>query len=478
MLQPPREFSQRKIVLIITTTVFSFSAMTNAFYLMGLAALPWYLLTAICFFIPYAFIIAEYSYAYKDKPAGINDWLKDNLSENVATIATFLWYCSYSVWLVSLSMKIWIPFSILLFGRDLTQSTLATGLNSRLFVGILSIGLICFLTWLASSSFTKVATMMIISGKLILMLFIITVASQLLLLLAPSTTVVIEAKQLIQSPNPDYQSLIGNLSFFIFSITAFGGLDTVASLVDKLSGKTNRFSRGIVISAFLVVALYFLGILLWSISIPWSTALKDQQLNLGNVMYTLMLNLGSQVGQVLHLSLANSRLLGQLFLRLNGLVFFITYLGLLSTIIYTPLKTLYHSLASKTTVPKAAYWWQATIISLLILFVSLGGKNVSQLYNQLTLMTNLSRSIPYLMIALSFGHFHKGQTEIRYLKTSLSAKVASFSVIISISIGILFTLAKPLLAGEYLTVFFLILGPLLFTTLALLILRFQQVSNK
>ncbi|MTP85546.1 glutamate/gamma-aminobutyrate family transporter YjeM, partial [Turicibacter sanguinis] len=53
------------LILMIFTSVFGFANMPRGFYLMGYAAIPWYLIAAITFFIPFAFMIAEFGAAYK-----------------------------------------------------------------------------------------------------------------------------------------------------------------------------------------------------------------------------------------------------------------------------------------------------------------------------------------------------------------------------------------------------------------------------
>ena len=59
------------LILMIFTSVFGFANMPRAFYLMGYAAIPWYVLSAILFFIPYAFMMAEYGSAFKKETGGI-----------------------------------------------------------------------------------------------------------------------------------------------------------------------------------------------------------------------------------------------------------------------------------------------------------------------------------------------------------------------------------------------------------------------
>ena len=39
----------------------------------------------------------------------------------------------------------------------------------------------------------------------------------------------------VNSPNPDYQSIISVLSFSVFAIFAYGGIEVVGGLVDELA---------------------------------------------------------------------------------------------------------------------------------------------------------------------------------------------------------------------------------------------------
>ena len=44
------------LILIIVMTVYSFSSMSSSFFMMGLKAFPWFLISAFFYFIPYALI--------------------------------------------------------------------------------------------------------------------------------------------------------------------------------------------------------------------------------------------------------------------------------------------------------------------------------------------------------------------------------------------------------------------------------------
>ena len=59
------------LILMIFTSVYGFNNIPRAFYLMGYSAIPWYLFAAIFFFLPYAFMMAEYGAAFRDESGGI-----------------------------------------------------------------------------------------------------------------------------------------------------------------------------------------------------------------------------------------------------------------------------------------------------------------------------------------------------------------------------------------------------------------------
>ncbi len=57
------------LILMIFTSVYGFNNIPRSFYLMGYAAIPWFILAGITFFVPYAFMVAEYGSAFKNTPS-------------------------------------------------------------------------------------------------------------------------------------------------------------------------------------------------------------------------------------------------------------------------------------------------------------------------------------------------------------------------------------------------------------------------
>ena len=136
------------LILMIFTSVFGFNNIPRAFYLMGYSAIPWYLFGAIAFFIPYAFMMAEYGAAFKEEK-GIYAWMERAVGAKFAFVGTFMWFASYIVWMVSVSSSIWVPLSNLIFGSDVTSTWSLFGLKAPKTLAILGVVLIVVITYLS-----------------------------------------------------------------------------------------------------------------------------------------------------------------------------------------------------------------------------------------------------------------------------------------------------------------------------------------
>ncbi len=61
--------------------------------------------------------------------------------------------------------------------------------------------------------------------------------------------------------------------------------------------------------------------------------------------------------------------------------------------------------------PAAAMWLQCLLVGVFIVLVSFGGDSASAFYNKLTLMTNVSMTLPYLFLTIAFPFF-KAKTHL------------------------------------------------------------------
>ena len=122
MSKESKKLSLMALILMIFTSVYGFNNMPRSFYLMGYGAIPFYVISAIIFFVPFAFMIAEYGSAFKDEKGGIFSWMEKSVNTKYAFVATFMWYTSYVIWLVNISSGIMVPVSNAIFGTDTTGS--------------------------------------------------------------------------------------------------------------------------------------------------------------------------------------------------------------------------------------------------------------------------------------------------------------------------------------------------------------------
>ncbi|MGL4522694.1 MAG: amino acid permease, partial [Bacilli bacterium] len=104
------------LILMVFTSVFGFANIPSAYFLMSYSAIPWYILSAIIVFVPYAFMMAEYGSAFKSEKGGIYSWMSRSVGPKFAFVGTFMWFASYVIWMVSTASKVWIPFSTFIWG--------------------------------------------------------------------------------------------------------------------------------------------------------------------------------------------------------------------------------------------------------------------------------------------------------------------------------------------------------------------------
>ncbi|MDP4147576.1 MAG: amino acid permease, partial [Bacillota bacterium] len=94
---------------MIFTSVYGFNNIPRSFYKMGYAAIPWYILSAVTFFVPFALMVAEFGAAFKEEKGGIYSWMEKSIGPKFAFIGTFMWYFSYVTWMVNVASGMWVP---------------------------------------------------------------------------------------------------------------------------------------------------------------------------------------------------------------------------------------------------------------------------------------------------------------------------------------------------------------------------------
>ncbi|MBU5316681.1 glutamate/gamma-aminobutyrate family transporter YjeM [Clostridium bornimense] len=488
------KLSLNALILMIFTSVFGFANIPRSFYLMGYAAVPWYIISAIVFFIPYAFIMAEYGSAFKKESGGMYSWMEKAVGAKYAFVGTFMWYASYIVWMVNVSSTIWIPLSNAIFGSDKTSSWTIFGLNSTEVLGILGALWIIFVTFIAIKGVERITKITSIGGTFVAILNVVLIIGAILVVILNSGEFAEPINNIINtftiSPNPDYKSIIQILSFITFAIFAFGGLEVLGGLVDQTKDAERTFPKAIIIAATIISIGYAIGIFACGMFTNWNNILSGDNVNLSNVAYILMNNLGVQIGYAIGLSESASIQMGLWVARFVGISMLLALTGAFFTLTYSPLKTLLSGAPKevwpgklgeiKNDMPVNGMYVQGIIVIIIILLVSFGGKGAKEFFRILVLMTNVAMTIPYLFLAAAFPKFKKKQLEgevdkaYMFYKTYGSAVFVSIMICLMVGFANVFTIIEPAISGKISDTIIMIAGPVSFSIIALILFSLYE----
>ncbi|MDH5106564.1 glutamate/gamma-aminobutyrate family transporter YjeM [Lentilactobacillus diolivorans] len=479
------------LILMIFSTIYGFANTTVAFDQMGYASIIWYIMGAVLFLLPSTLMFAEYGATFKDAHGGIYSWLAGSIGEKWAFIGTFIWYSSWITWMMSTASKVWIPFSTLIFGHDQTQSWGLLGLNSNQMIGVMAILWILVVTWFAVRGIDSISKVSSIGGIFVSLLTgIFAIASIVILFLngghlaEPANGI----QSFVQSPNPSFQSPIALMSFIVYAVFAYAGTESMGAVTDNMDKPEKTFPKGLIISTVAITFAYSISIFLWGISTNWHQVLGGKAVNLGNITYVLMNNLGVVLGHSLGLSANTATILGTSFARFAGLSMFMAYMGSFFVLIYSPLKSFIMGSNPKfwparmtklnaKGMPAFAMWTQAILVVVLIFFVTFGGSDAQQFYVILTNMGNISTSFPYIFLIAAFPFFKRKKGVDRpfeiYTKRWLTDTIVGVVLVVLI-VGIGFTAIQPILAHDYVTAFWTIIGPIFFGLVAWAFLAYQS----
>ncbi|PWG00887.1 glutamate/gamma-aminobutyrate family transporter YjeM [Levilactobacillus bambusae] len=471
------------LILMIFSAIFGFANTTVAYDQMGYAAIMWYVLAALLFFFPSAMMLAEYGASFKEAKGGIYSWLAGSISEKWAFIGTFIWLSSWIVWMVSTASKIWIPFSTTISGTDKTGTWSIFGLTSTQTVGLLGIILFLIITYFATRGMDSIKRIASVGGVFTMLLFAAFILASLVILFIHGGRLaepIQGASSFVQSPNGAFSSPIAVMSFVVYAIFAYAGMESMGGVVDSVDNPSKTFPRAVIIASLIMAGLYSISIFMWGISTNWHQILGGNNVNLGNITYVLMNNLGYELGKGLGLTTAVSIQCGMWLARFTGLSMFLGYLGSFFVLIYSPLKSFIMgsnpslwpkkmTKLNKAGMPAYAMWIQAIIVCLFVFFISFGGANAQTFYLILTDMANICTCFPYVFLIGGFPFF-KHRTDLErpfvFYKTKASTYIVTGICMTVLILGMGFTALEPILEGDYQTAFWTIFGPVFFGIVA------------
>ncbi len=482
------------LVLMIFTSVYGFNNIPRSFYKMGYAAIPWYILSGIAFFIPFALMMAEFGAAFKDEKGGIYSWMEKSIGPKFAFMGTFMWYASYVIWMVNVASGLWVPVSNAIFGQDTTKNWHLLGLSGPKTLGILGILWIIFVTYVSSKGLDKIKKVTSLGGTAVAALNIIVWIGAIAVLIGNHGQLAqpIEGlKSFTQSPNPKFVgNTIVSLAFVVYAIFAYGGIEVVGGLVDQTENAEKTFPKGVLISAAIISIGYSAGIFLVGIFTNWSSVMNTEGVHLGNASYVVMANLGYALGTAFGASQATATMMAHGVARFVGLSMFLALSGAFFTLMFSPLKQLIEGTPAKLWpgkmgeikdgMPINAMWIQAIIVCAMIFLVAFGGDSMSKFFDILVAMTNVAMTLPYMFLAGAFPAFKK-KTEIKkpfeVFKTQGSANLWTLVVILTVGFANIFSIMEPAINGDVKITIWSIAGPVFFSLVAWIMYSSYQKKN-
>ncbi len=159
--------------------------------------------------------------------------------------------------MTSTASKVWIPFTSMLFGHDMTQSIGFAGLSSTSVVGLLGIAWIIFVTWMSArgiQGISKVATVGGVFTMLLNAVFLVISIIVLILQHGKLMQPITGMGSFIHSPNADFQTPVAVISFMIYAIFAYGGMESISGVIDNVKKPERTFPFAVVTS--MIIMLY------------------------------------------------------------------------------------------------------------------------------------------------------------------------------------------------------------------------------
>lgn len=468
------------LVLMILSSIFGFANVTVAYDQMGYASIIWYVFAALVFFLPTGLMFAEYGSSFSNEKGGIYSWLKNSIGEKLAFIGTFIWLSAWIIWMISVSSKVWIPVSNIFFGTDKTSTWHLFGIFSSMqTIGILGILWVLISTLCATKGFNQISKVANIGGIFSIILPVLFVIISIFILFANHGNLAEQVHGMstfIKSPNPLFSSPIAVMSFVVYAIFAYGGMESMGGIVDQVDNPKRNFPRGVIIGGIIMAVIYSGAIFFVGVTANWQQVLGKGSVNLGNITYVLVSNLGYVLAKTIGFSSATAIITGEWFARFAGLSMFLAYIGSFFVLIYSPIKSFIEgsdpkiwpkrvTKLNKHGMPAFAMWIQAAAVAVVIFAISFSGSGAQKFYLILTDMGNISSTFPYLFLVGAFPFFKKLKNIERpfvFYKNKLFTTVVVTIIMIVLILGIGFTAIEPILTKDYETAFWTIFGPIAF----------------
>lgn len=484
-----KKLSVWAFILMILTSVFGVANIGIGFYRMGYAAIPMFVIGGFLFFVPFLVMMIEFATGFDNKEGGIYTWMKESISVKFAFVGIMMWYCSYVIWMFGKAFSMWVPLSYVLFGKDVTVIPVKImGIDFGPFIiGLTGILIIVILYFIVSKGASKLAKIASIGGIAVISLNFVLIVGGLIafMLKGFQLSEPLTMASLWTSPNPAYQSAIPFLGFLVFAVFAYGGTEAIGGVAEDLENPEKDLKKGLILSGLFIIVCYIVGFLMVGAAMSW--AQFPEKVGSMQALFIIMRNLGDTIA-------GPNSILGEFLMRFAGLGIFLSYLGALIALTYAPLKQLITG-TPKEFWPKSfqkenengirtsALKIQAIIVIGFILvksiFSLINPEGANAIYELIINMTNVGMTLPYVFLIYAWFEYRKNDKlpkKIILIKSNFMVFVAFIASMIAVLFGNIFTIVSPFLDGHISTGIWTIIGPILFTIVAIVIVNNSEVK--
>lgn len=494
------------LALMVFTSVYGFTNIPLAFSKMGYAAIPFFIIGALLYFIPFSLMVAEMGQAFKKSQGGMYTWMEESIGIKFAFTGIFMYWVSNAVYLVGKATSSWIPLSFAGFGKNVfTDANINkwSGLSASQAFGIAGIVFVLVVTIVSIKGIKEIKKLTTIGGVAVLSLNLLLFIGGLIVLFTNGLSLGETNVNFLTSPNMNFSGIIASFGFLVYAIFAFGGMEATAGLVDEVKSEKayvrGLFISGIVISIGYAIGVFFIGTFTNWKEVILSTDINGEFLvNDASVPYIIIGHLGLTLGNIF--GMENPRILMDIFARFTGLGMFCSFVGAFFTLVYAPLKQMIEGtpkdiwplglseIDKKNGTPKKGLIAQTIIVLLMIIFVSFGGSGAQKFFGTLQSMTNIAITLPYLFISIAYIAFlKKDSIKKPFLVLGKNQKfglLAGWITTLTVAFANIFSILDldnldtgimginiPYIYDSY------ILGPVIFTLIAYLIVHRYELKK-
>jgi glutamate:GABA antiporter len=215
----------------------------------GAASVLIWIVAAFLFFIPSTFICAEFGAAYPDKEGAITDWVKAELGEKAAFMASWFYFITQLFYLPTL-----LTFTGVCIGYAIDPKLASNKLFITSFV-IIIFWVMLFLSTKSLEVFKKTSEINCFLGTILPIILLILAAVVSVFLLKNKIPTNFSPSNWVPKFNLD------NLLFLVGVGTALAGAELSAPFVSKMKNPQKNFPIAILMATVLIILGYIVGTL-------------------------------------------------------------------------------------------------------------------------------------------------------------------------------------------------------------------------